>query len=78
MLQVQITDYCVRELKEFIDVIVIIMLLTKMYCLLFIEFEPNVEYVEFTIPSDFPFQLRKYLPNIHFSPHDVLDDEGIR
>jgi len=49
-----------------------------MYCLLSVEFEANVEYVEFTIPSDFPFQLRKYIPNIHFSPHDVLDDEGIR
>jgi len=43
-----------------------------------VEFEPNVEYVEFTVPSDFPFQLRRYVPNVHFSPHDVLDNEGIR
>jgi len=38
-----------------------------------------VEYVEFTIPTDFPFHLRQYIPNVHFSPHTViLDDEGIR
>ena len=38
-----------------------------------------MEYAEFTVPADFPFHLRQYIPNVHFSPHTaVLDDEGIR
>ncbi|XP_071117971.1 SET domain-containing protein 9-like [Haliotis cracherodii] len=31
------------------------------------KFPANVAYQEFDIPSDFPFRLRKYIPNVHFS-----------
>lgn len=51
----------------------------RIVCVCVVELESNVEYVEFTIPADFPFHLRRYIPNVHFSPHiAVLDDEGIR
>ena len=33
----------------------------------FVEYPANVAYQEFDVPSDFPFHLRKFIPNNFYS-----------
>lgn len=37
------------------------------------EFPANVAYQEFSVPLDFPFHLRQFLPNVFYTPHSAED-----
>lgn len=37
------------------------------------ELPANVAYQEFSVPMDFPFHLRQFLPNVFYSPHSAED-----
>lgn len=37
------------------------------------ELPANVAYQEFSVPMDFPFHLRQFLPNVFYFPHSAED-----
>ncbi|KAK3089428.1 hypothetical protein FSP39_003527 [Pinctada imbricata] len=41
------------------------------------KFPANVAYQELDLPSDFPFHLLKYIPNVHYTPVSQLVDPTV-